>query len=92
MATALKPQIKTVDMSEEMTTHAIEVATFAIGEYMVEKEMANHIKKEFDKAYRCLAAAGPAHSPSRAPMHGRRCCSRSPGTLARAAAARHGTW
>mmetsp|Transcript_46618 Transcript_46618/g.129579 ORF Transcript_46618/g.129579 Transcript_46618/m.129579 type:complete len:92 (-) Transcript_46618:293-568(-) len=47
----LKPQIKTVDMSEEMTEFAIETATFALGEYNIESLMANHIKREFDKKY-----------------------------------------
>ena len=49
----LKPQIKTVDMSEEMSEFAIETATFALGEYNIESQMANHIKREFDKKYRC---------------------------------------
>ena len=52
MALNLKPQIKTVDMSEEMTEFAIETATFALGEYNIESMMANHIKREFDKKYR----------------------------------------
>ena len=45
--------MKTVDMSDEMEKDAIEVATFALFEFMQEKDMANHIKKEFDKKYRC---------------------------------------
>ena len=56
MATALKPQIKTVDMSDEMTEYAIETSTFALGEYPIESQMANHIKREFDKKYRCAGS------------------------------------
>ena len=52
----LKPQIKTVDMSEEMSEFAIETATFALGEYNIESHVANHIKREFDKKYRCAWA------------------------------------
>ena len=49
---ALKPQIKTVDMSDEMMEFSVEVAAFAMNEYMIEAQMANHIKREFDKKYR----------------------------------------
>ena len=34
-----------------MQTDAIEIAQEAIGSYMLEKDMANFIKKEFDKKY-----------------------------------------
>ncbi|KAG8468457.1 hypothetical protein KFE25_013540 [Diacronema lutheri] len=46
-----KAVIKTVDMAEEMQTDAIEIAQEAIGSYMMEKDMANFIKREFDKKY-----------------------------------------
>jgi len=46
-----KAVVKTVDMSDEMEKDAIEVATYALNEYMVESTMANYIKKEFDKKY-----------------------------------------
>lgn len=36
---------------QEMQTDAIEIAQEAIGSYMMEKDMANFIKKEFDKKY-----------------------------------------
>ena len=39
-------------MQSDMEAHAIDCASFALNEYMQEKEMANYIKKEFDKAYR----------------------------------------
>ena len=44
--------VKTVDMLEEMEKDAIEQAAFAMNEFLVEKEMAAYIKKEFDKKYR----------------------------------------
>jgi dynein light chain LC8-type len=34
-----------------MQTDAIEIAQEAIGSFMLEKDMANFIKKEFDKKY-----------------------------------------
>jgi hypothetical protein len=43
-------------MNEEMEKLAIEVASFALNEFHVESQMAAHIKKEFDKTYRCGAA------------------------------------
>jgi len=46
-----KAVVKTVDLSDEMEKDAIEVATYALNEYMVESTMANYIKKEFDKKY-----------------------------------------
>lgn len=36
---------------QEMQTDAIEIAQDAIVQFIVEKEMANFIKKEFDKKY-----------------------------------------
>ena len=46
-------------MEPAMEQDAIEVATYALNEFVVEKEMANYIKKEFDKKYRCERAAAP---------------------------------
>ena len=43
--------MKTVDMEEAMEKDAIEVASYALNEFNVESQMANHIKKEFDKKY-----------------------------------------
>ena len=50
-------------MADDMEKDAIEIATFAMNEFMRETEMANHIKKEFDKKYRSvqMAASDAAH-------------------------------
>eukprot|EP00966_Prymnesium_polylepis_P213736 4949811-Prymnesium_polylepis.2 len=58
----LKPQIKTVDMSEEMTEFAIETATFALGEYNIESLMANHIKRARPFAARAVASPDDHHA------------------------------
>ncbi|KAJ9650023.1 Dynein light chain [Neophaeococcomyces mojaviensis] len=44
----LEPQIKSVDMSEDMQQEAIEVAQEAMEKYTIEKDIAQHIKREFD--------------------------------------------
>ncbi|KIX07370.1 dynein light chain, cytoplasmic [Rhinocladiella mackenziei CBS 650.93] len=44
----LEPQIKSVDMSEDMQQEAIEVAQEAMEKFSVEKDIAQHIKREFD--------------------------------------------
>ena len=41
---AFKAHVKTVDMSEEMEADAIAIATTAIMEYSVEKEMASYVR------------------------------------------------
>jgi len=43
--------IKNADMSEEMQQDAVDVATVALSKYGIEKDVAAHIKKEFDKKY-----------------------------------------
>mmetsp|Transcript_3551 Transcript_3551/g.8925 ORF Transcript_3551/g.8925 Transcript_3551/m.8925 type:complete len:80 (-) Transcript_3551:295-534(-) len=48
---APKAVIKTVDMAEEMQMDAIEISQEAIHHFVLEKDMANFIKKEFDKKY-----------------------------------------
>mmetsp|Transcript_21486 Transcript_21486/g.43927 ORF Transcript_21486/g.43927 Transcript_21486/m.43927 type:complete len:90 (+) Transcript_21486:53-322(+) len=48
---AFKAHVKTVDMSEEMEADAIAIATTAIMEHSVEKDMASYIKREFDKKH-----------------------------------------
>ena len=52
-------------MADEMEKDAIEIATFAMNEFMRETDMANHVKKEFDKKYRCaqMAARCPPAMP-----------------------------
>jgi len=42
-------QIKSVDMTEEMQTEAIEVATEGMTKYNIEKDIAQYIKKTFDE-------------------------------------------
>jgi dynein light chain LC8-type len=42
--------VKNADMSEEMQQEAVDVATTALSKYGIEKDVAAHIKKEFDKA------------------------------------------
>ncbi|KAK2742461.1 Dynein light chain [Myotisia sp. PD_48] len=44
----LEAQIKSADMSEDMQQEAIEVATTAMEQFHVEKDIAQYIKKEFD--------------------------------------------
>ena len=51
MACAPQANVKTVDMTEEMEKEAIELASFAMNEFLKEVEMAAHIKKEFDKKF-----------------------------------------
>ncbi|KAI9659962.1 MAG: Dynein light chain [Bathelium mastoideum] len=44
----LEPQIKSVDMSDEMQAEAIDLAQEAMNKFSIEKDIAQHIKKEFD--------------------------------------------
>jgi dynein light chain LC8-type len=46
-----KPNIKSADISEEMQNDAVEIATKAIEANVMEKEIALHIKREFDKKH-----------------------------------------
>lgn len=46
-----KATIKNVDMSEEMQQESIDVTSAALEKYNIEKDIAAHIKKEFDKRY-----------------------------------------
>ena len=52
---AFKAHVKTVDMSEEMEADAIAIATAAIMEHSVEKEMASYV--------RCQRGAKPLPMP-----------------------------
>jgi len=45
----LEAQIKAVDMNEDLQQEAIEVAQEAMKEYNIEKDIAQYIKREFDK-------------------------------------------
>ncbi|CAF9929276.1 MAG: hypothetical protein GOMPHAMPRED_005356 [Gomphillus americanus] len=44
----LEAQIKSADMAEEMQQEAIAVAQEAMEKFSIEKDIAQHIKKEFD--------------------------------------------
>nr|XP_035159192.1 dynein light chain 1, cytoplasmic-like [Callithrix jacchus] len=46
-----KAVIKNADMLEEMQQDPVECATQALEKYNIEKDIAAHIKKEFDKKY-----------------------------------------
>ncbi|CAO3681493.1 unnamed protein product [Rhizopus stolonifer] len=46
-----KAVIKSVDMSEEMQQEAVECSTQALEKYNIEKDIAAHIKREFDRKY-----------------------------------------
>eukprot|EP00322_Chrysochromulina_rotalis_P007897 CAMPEP_0115867344 /NCGR_PEP_ID=MMETSP0287-20121206/20721_1 /TAXON_ID=412157 /ORGANISM="Chrysochromulina rotalis, Strain UIO044" /LENGTH=87 /DNA_ID=CAMNT_0003321949 /DNA_START=67 /DNA_END=330 /DNA_ORIENTATION=+ len=46
-----KATVKTVDMHEEMEKDVIELASFAMNEFLKNEEMAEHIRKELDKRY-----------------------------------------
>ncbi|ORX50154.1 dynein light chain 1, cytoplasmic [Hesseltinella vesiculosa] len=46
-----KAVIKSVDMSDEMQQEAVDVTTQALEKYEIEKDIAAHIKREFDKKY-----------------------------------------
>ena len=49
--TERKAVIKNADMSDEMQQDAIDLAIYAIDKFSVEKDIAAHIKKEFDSKY-----------------------------------------
>eukprot|EP00300_Choanocystis_sp_HF-7_P033215 c45514_g1_i1.p2 GENE.c45514_g1_i1~~c45514_g1_i1.p2 ORF type:complete len:104 (+),score=27.02 c45514_g1_i1:42-314(+) len=51
MSYEMKAVIKNADMSEEMQQEVVDVATTAMERFNVEKDIAMHIKKEFDKKY-----------------------------------------
>ncbi|VDM04878.1 unnamed protein product [Schistocephalus solidus] len=46
-----KAVIKNVDMDDDVQQSAIDVATQALEKYNIEKDIAAHIKKEFDKKH-----------------------------------------
>jgi dynein light chain LC8-type len=49
--TGPKAIIKNVDMSDEMQQESVDVASAALEKYNIEKDIAAHIKKEFDKRH-----------------------------------------
>ncbi|KAH8851645.1 putative dynein light chain [Schistosoma japonicum] len=44
-------QIKNADMDEKMQENAVHIAAAALDKYNVEKDIAAHVKKEFDRQY-----------------------------------------
>ena len=46
-----KAVIKNADMEENMQRDAVDVASQALDKFNIEKDIAAHIKKEFDKKY-----------------------------------------
>lgn len=46
-----KVTIKSVDMSDELQAETIKIAITTLSKYSVEKDVAAHIKKEFDRQY-----------------------------------------
>ncbi len=46
-----KAVVKNADMSEQMQEDAINLATEALDRFDVEKDIAAHLKKEFDKKH-----------------------------------------
>jgi len=46
-----KAIIKNVDMSDEMQHESVDVASAALEKYNIEKDIAAHIKKEFDRRH-----------------------------------------
>jgi len=51
MSTDEKQVIKNVDMTDEMQQEALDCARQALEKYNIEKDIAAHIKREFDKKY-----------------------------------------
>ncbi|KAA0193972.1 Dynein light chain DLC [Fasciolopsis buskii] len=46
-----KAVIKNADMSNEVQEDAVQTAAYALDKYQVEKDIAAHLKKEFDRKY-----------------------------------------
>lgn len=46
-----KAIIKNVDMTEEMQQESIDIATAALDQFHIEKDIAAHVKREFDRKY-----------------------------------------
>ena len=46
-----KAVIRNSDMDESMQNLAVELASAALEKYTLEKDIASHIKKEFDRRY-----------------------------------------
>ncbi|VDP69980.1 unnamed protein product [Echinostoma caproni] len=46
-----KAVIKNADMANEVQEEAVHIAAYALDKYQVEKDIAAHLKKEFDRKY-----------------------------------------
>ena len=46
-----KAVIKNVDMTEEMQQQTIDIAVAALDKFTIEKDIASHVKREFDRKY-----------------------------------------
>ena len=46
-----KAIIKNVDMSEEIQQESVDIASAALEKYTIEKDIAAHLKKEFDRRH-----------------------------------------
>ncbi len=46
-----KAVVKNADMDESMQSLAVELAAQALEKYVIEKDIASYIKKEFDRRY-----------------------------------------
>ena len=51
IAAGPKAIIKNVDMSEELQQESVDIANAALEKYNIEKDIAAHIKKEFDRRH-----------------------------------------
>ncbi|KAF0982563.1 hypothetical protein C9374_003699 [Naegleria lovaniensis] len=51
MSDSKKAVIKNADMEENMQRDAVDIASQALDKFNIEKDIAAHIKKEFDKKY-----------------------------------------
>ena len=46
-----RPIIKETDMSEDMQRYAVSAAENGMNQYVIQKDIAAHIKKEFDEHF-----------------------------------------
>ncbi|CAH8828082.1 unnamed protein product [Trichobilharzia szidati] len=46
-----KAIVKSTDMQEEMQQYAVDLAAQVMDKYLIEKDFATYVKKEFDKKY-----------------------------------------
>lgn len=65
-----KPVIKSVDMDKAMEDRAIELALEGLGKFSMEKDLAEYLKREFDRLYGVTwhAVVGKKWVPARCMM------------------------